>query len=501
MHILTIDQGTTGTTAMVLEISKSCPVKILGQDTQNFPQYFLNGDWVEHDLDEIWNSAALAVKNALEKAKIVGSQIDSIGITNQRETVCFFDRVTSAARRKAIVWQCKRSSQICRDNRDLEPTINAKTGLLLDPYFSASKIKWVFENETALKSECENGKTVVGTIDTFLLHRLTGAKVFATEMSNASRTLLFNIHTLQWDMDLLKIFSVKNKDCLAQVCESSHKFGVTKGLTFLPDGIPITGILGDQQAALAGQACLAEGSAKCTYGTGAFLLVNAGNSVKKSRAKLLSTIAWTVSSKTTYALEGSVFVSGAAVQFIRDQFKFIDHSSAIEQLADIGKAAPDLFFVPTLSGLGTPQWNPRARGAFLGLTRGTSISDMARATLEGMALQVADLLTAAQNDLPAPISSLAVDGGASANNLLMKLQASYADIPILRPKIIESTGLGAGFFAALGAGFFADIKEISAQKENDVEFKPGFLPPLDVTRHKNRWKKAINAVEIFAAEE
>ncbi len=499
MHVLTIDEGTTGATAMVFEFSKSEAVKVLGQDTQSFPQHFPRNDWVEHDLDEIWSAVTRGVKNALQESK--STKISAIGITNQRETICFFDRITGAPRRNAIVWQCKRSLGICDALRPHEDVIHQKTGLYLDPYFSASKIAWVFENEPEIKAECESGKTLIGTIDTYLLYRLTGGKSFATETSNASRTLLFDIQKKCWDDDLLKLFSIKNKSCLAEVKDSAGTFGVTKGLDFLPDGIAITGILGDQQAALAGQTCFEEGDAKCTYGTGAFLLVNAGTAVKKSQARLLSTIAWTIAGKTSYALEGSVFISGAAVQFLRDQLHFFKKSSDIKDLAHKGKAAPELYFVPSLSGLGTPQWNPRAKGAFLGMTRATSIEDLARAAVEGMALQVTDLIAAAQLDLKTKITHLAVDGGAASDDLLLNLQAAYAQVTILRPKITASTSLGAGFFAALGAGFFKSLEEIKKQKIYDAEFLPEFLPKEEVLKHTKNWNKAVKAVELFASED
>jgi glycerol kinase len=502
--ILAIDQGTTGSTAMFLDISMTSSPTIVAKATVEFPQRFPNAGWVEHDLNDIWNSVQEAIKNASLQVRGESAlkRITSIGITNQRETICFFDRASSRPLANAIVWQCRRSTALCEDlkNRGLEAKVREKTGLRLDPYFSGSKILWQIKNNSNIRDQLNCGKAIIGTIDTWLLHKLTQQSSFCTEASNASRTLLFNIHQLNWDQDLLKIFEIPTLSCLPEIKSSASTFGFTKGLDFLPDGIPITGILGDQQAALAGQTCFDTGEAKCTYGTGAFLLVNAGSKCMIPKGPILSTIAWTINEKPTYALEGSCFISGAAVQFMRDQFKFIDLANQTESMALQGSGAPELYFVPALAGLGAPWWNPHARGAIFGMHRGTTINDIVRATLEGIALQVYDLSKSMEQELGHSIQILRADGGAAANNFLMQFQSNLLNAPVDRPLNIESTSLGAAYFSALGAKIFNDLNELRNIRCSERIFNPNEpLPQVSsIERIKKGWLKAVQAVNLFS---
>jgi glycerol kinase len=506
-YVLSIDQGTTGSTALVVAFEGGV-TRIVGRETVEFPQMFPRSGWVEHDLDAIWGSVRKAVTRALEKASVSepgfsARRLLSIGITNQRETLCVFDRKTSAALRRAIVWQCRRSTQICERVKaeGHEAMIRERTGLVVDPYFSGSKLAWIFEHEPDLKSLIESGTAAVGTIDTFLLHRLTGAQVYATESSNASRTMLFDCRRGAFDGELARALGLPPTLALPEVKDSSGVFGKTSGLDFLPDGIPVTGMLGDQQAALAGQACFSKGEAKCTYGTGAFLLLNTGRQMLSSRAGMLSTVAWRLNGEMTYALEGASFIAGAAVQFLRDQMKFIAASSEIEALASKASAAPQLYFVPALAGLGAPWWDAHARGAFLGMTRGTTREQLCRAALEGIAFQVNDLLTSMASDLGGTLSVLRVDGGAAANDLLMRAQADLSRVPVDRPANLETTALGAAMMAALGAGVFSGVDEMNHARVSEKIFEPR---GDDVwTREREvwikRWTRAIESVRLFGA--
>lgn len=505
--LLAIDQGTTGSTVLVIDAKNSQDLKIVGRATVDFKQYYPKPGWVEHDLDEIWFSVRKACQEAMTQAEAYGfaaKNIAAIGITNQRETLCTFERQTGKALAPAIVWQCRRSTELCAEWRKagLEKSVQEKTGLVLDPYFSGSKIAWLMrENPTVAKSVKE-GKAIWGTIDTFLLFRLTSGASFATEPSNASRTLLFDIHRGQYDKDLLEVFGVPSPTNLPEVRDSAQVFGTTKGLDFLPDGIPISGILGDQQAALAGQACFNPGEAKCTYGTGAFLLVNAGANGVASKAGMLTTVAWSLDGIRTYALEGSAFIAGAAVQFLRDQLGIIPSAQVTQAMAKDVIAAPDIYFVPALAGLGAPYWNPKARGAFLGLTRGTSNSQIVRATLEGISFQVTDLVRAMEKDLGKGIDVLRVDGGASANDLLMNMQADFSEITVDRPKNLETTALGAALFAGLGVGLYKSIVDLTTARHSEKTFKPETTAEAKQLRQQKLqgWKRAIRAVEVFSSD-
>ena len=504
-YVLAIDQGTTGSTALLIRISPKHTIDIIGRKTVDFPQHYPKAGWVEHNLNEIWNSVTQAIKSAIEHAEADDknfnkNKISCIGITNQRETLCVYDRQTLKPLRNAIVWQCRRSTEICQNlkAKNKEDYFRKKTGLLLDPYFSGTKISWILQNEPDVASHINNAKACVGTIDTFLLSMLSGGKSFATEASNASRTLLYDLNSGSFDKELMGELGLKSSDCLPEVKDSASNFGVTKGLGFLPDGIPITGILGDQQAALAGQACFNPGEAKCTYGTGAFLLTNIGDKMQAPPNGLLTTIAWQLNGKRTYAFEGSCFIAGAAMQFLRDQMYFIKHVNEIEARAEKAQAAPEVYYVPALAGLGAPYWDPKARGAFLGLTRGSSTDQILRAGIEGMALQVRDLCTVMSNAVP--MKHLHVDGGAVANNLLLQIQADYLNIPVDRPVSIETTAFGAAMFAGLGAGIFANFDELRKIRVTHRKFEPSAAKQKEVATHNKGWQKAVKAVQFFAAE-
>ena len=498
--IITIDQGTTGSTVLIIDFDDKKEPKILGKSTFDFPQHFPKAGWVEHDLDEIWTSISKAFLAALNQANLTldASHFASIGITNQRETLCVFEKGTGRPLCKAIVWQCKRSLGLCNElkARGLEPIFREKTGLFLDPYFSGTKLSWLLRENKEVSDALKNGSALVGTIDSWLLYRLTGCKVHATEASNASRTLMFNIKTGTWDEELLKILEIQPQ-ILPQIFDSAYSFGETHLNGILPDGIPITGILGDQQAALLGQTCFSEGEAKCTYGTGAFALTNIGSIPKASKYGLLTTVAWSLNGKMTYALEGSAFIAGAAVQFIRDQLHFIAESSQTSKIPASTKASPEVYFVPSLAGLGAPWWDPKAQGALFGLTRGTSKDQIIRATLEGIAFQVADLMTAMASDLDSDIITIKVDGGASANNVLMKFQADILGITIDRPQNIETTAFGAAMVAALGVGIYKNLDDMKTAWKRDALFE-STIDAAERKAHQKGWKRAVKAVRCFA---
>ncbi len=493
-YILAIDHGTTGTTVNILN-SKGAMV---GRATQEFRQIFPKPGWVEHRPADIWKSVLSTIELALKKAKVKGSEIAAIGITNQRETVVAWDRKTSRPFYNAIVWQDRRTSDQCSEwkNAGHEEMIRDKTGLVIDPYFSASKIRWLLENVSGLKKRAWDGEVAVGTIDTYLLWKLTGGKSHKTDVSNASRTQLMNIETGQWDADLLKFFEVPEV-VLPEITDSSGDFGVTRGLKILPDGIPVTGVAGDQQAALFGQACFDEGDAKCTFGTGSFLLLNTGKRLLRSKAGLLTTAAWRLrgESEMTYALEGGAFICGAAVQFLRDQLGFIKTSAEVEALAKKVKDSDGVEFVPALTGLGAPYWDPYARGVICGLTRGTTRAHIARATLEAMALQNTEILLAMKEDLGRQLRSVKVDGGASANGLLMQMQADYLGVDVTRPKMIETTSAGAAYLAALGVGLFSSVEDIRRVWKFDRTYRPKIDEAARAGRLQ-RWRLAVERARL-----
>ena len=472
-YILSIDQGTTSTTVLLMDQA----LNIKAKATSEYPQHYPKPGWVEHDLNDIWKSTLDTIRLVLEKSEISASQISAIGITNQRETTCLWNKKTGEPLVRAIVWQCRRTTDICAKLKKAgkENLFRKKTGLLLDPYFSGTKLKWYFDHYPDLRKKALQGMVSFGTIDSFLVSKLTDTATHVTDPSNASRTLLMNLETLAWDKELLEILNIPPK-ILPEIKSSSEIYGKTKKVPGLPDGIPICGIAGDQQAALFGQACFNVGQAKCTYGTGSFLLLN--------------TVAWKLKNKTTYALEGSAFIAGAAVQWLRDGLNLIQRSSDIEALAKTVPSSEGVVFVPALTGLGAPYWKAEVRGLIMGLTRGTTAGHLARATLEGIAFQNHDLLSAMQKDLKKKLSSLKVDGGASVNNLLMQFQADLLQMPVVRPKFVETTALGAACLAGLAIGFWEDVSAIQKVWKKDQEFYPK-MSASERKKHLLNWKGAI----------
>jgi len=489
--ILAIDQGTTGTKVLVMDHALN-PV---AEKSTPFEQHFPQPGWVEHDLDQIWQSVAAGISAVVQKVN--PKEIAAIGITNQRETVCFWDRKTLKPLHRALVWQDRRTSARCQEllKQGFESQVQQKTGLLIDPYFSSTKIEWALKNVPAIQAAAKSGTLAIGTIDSFLVARLTAGDAHVTEASNASRTMLFDIEKRAWDADLLRTFGV-SESMLPKVLPSFGEFGRTRGVTGLPDGIVISGILGDQQSALMGQACLKEGQAKCTYGTGAFLLMNTGRTLKRSHHRLLSTIAWTeANGQTTYALEGSAFMAGATVQWLRDGLKMISSSSEVEALAREVDSTDGVMLVPAFTGLGAPYWNPNARAVISGLTRGSTRAHIARAALEGIALQNVDLLLAMEKDSGAEFSALNVDGGACKNDLLMQMQSDFLGRALKRPVFTETTSLGAVFAAGIGAGIWTSLNEIEKVWKLEREFRSQMNADARAAK-LNDWARAVKAAQI-----
>lgn len=467
--ILAIDQGTTGTTALLV----GHDLAVHGRQTVDFPQHYPRPGWVEHDPEEIWHSVRKGVRQLLETTGTAPAQIAAVGITNQRETTVLWERTTGRPVHNAIVWQCRRSAGICDELKaaGLEPAVRQKTGLVLDPYFSGTKLTWLLREQPGLRQRAMDGHLAFGTVDTFLAWRLTGGKVHVSDVSNASRTLLMDLQSLTWDTDLLQTLGIPEQ-MLPQISPSSAVYGKTFGLDFLPDGIPVAGMAGDQQAALFGQACFRPGESKCTYGTGAFLLENIGAKPLPSRSGLLTTVAWQVDGQTSYALEGSSFIAGAAVQWLRDGLGLVHTAAEIETLARQVPDSGGVVFVPALTGLGAPHWNSSARGLISGITRGTTAAHLARATLEGIALQIADLCRAMAGDKGEALTLLKVDGGAAQNDLLMQLQADLLEKPVSRPQTVETTALGAAMLAGLAIGFWRDQEEVARSWREERRFVP-----------------------------
>lgn len=489
-YILAIDQGTTGSTALLV----GHDLRIHGRHTVDFPQHYPQPGWVEHDPEEIWLSVRQAVLDLLEKTATRAQQVQAIGITNQRETTLLWERRDGRPVANAIVWQCRRTADICKQlrQRGLEPAFKDKTGLVLDPYFSGTKLTWLFRQDSSLKLRAETGKLAFGTVDSFLVWRLTGGAQHVTDFSNASRTLLMDLHSLAWDEDLMQVLDVPAA-IMPEIHPNAGVYGKTRGLDFLPDGIPIAGMAGDQQAALFGQACFAPGQTKCTYGTGAFILENIGAEPLASKHGLLTTVAWQIQNQTHYALEGSAFIAGAAVQWLRDGVGLIKASHEIEALARQVPNSAGVVFVPALTGLGAPHWRSEARGQISGLTRGTTAAHLARATLEGIALQIHDLVMAMVDDRGEPVSILKVDGGAAQNDLLMQMQADLIGRPVSRPETVETTALGAAMLAGLAVGFWADTRELAQGWREERRFEPqadsGWSESL-----REQWQNAISKI-------
>ena len=490
-YILALDAGTTSSRAIVFNRKgESCAIA-----QKEFSQIFPQSGWVEHDPREIWSSQAAVVAEAITKLGINGENIAGIGITNQRETTIVWDRKTGEPVYNAIVWQDRRTSEYCDNlkNDGLLPVIKNKTGLIVDAYFSATKIKWILDNIPGARAKAENGELAFGTVDTWLVWQLTRGEVHATDVSNASRTMLFNIHSLQWDGDLLKLFNIP-ASIMPCVLESSEIYGHTTS-TLFASKVPIAGIAGDQQAALFGQMCIEKGMVKNTYGTGCFILMNTGQQPVTSKNNLISTVAWKVGGVTDYALEGSIFVGGAIVQWLRDGLKIIRSSSDIEELAMQVPDSGDVYFVPALTGLGAPYWDQYARGTIVGISRGTTASHIARAAIEGIAWQTMDVINAMILDAGVGLKELRVDGGASRNNLLMQFQSNVLGQTVIRPQTTETTALGAAYLAGLATGYWDNIDEIRKQWSVDRIFEPD--PEMDMQIAKRKWADAVHRSQLW----
>jgi len=494
--VLAIDQGTTSTRAIVFDESGQA----LGTSARDLPQHFPKPGWVEHDAEEIWQGVVETVPEALAKAGIEAKQLSAIGITNQRETCLLWDRATGKALGRAIVWQDRRTADFCRDHISDEEWLRQRTGLVLDPYFSGTKLRWLLDQDAGLRARAERGEIAGGTIDSFLIWRLTGGRVHATDRTNASRTLLLDLATAAWDDELCRYFSVP-RQLLPEVRPSAGDFGVTAGLDFLPDGLPLLGVAGDQQAALVGQQAFQPGDAKCTYGTGAFFLLHVGDKPLSSKHRLLTTLAASADGSLQYAIEGSVFIAGAAVQWLRDGLHMLQSAPEVESLAAQSDPAEPILFVPGLVGLGAPHWLPQARGVLFGLTRATTSAEFARAALEGVALQVADLVEAAAADAGKPLAHLCVDGGMSRNAWFLQCQADLLGLPVLQAPVSETTALGAAFLAGLKSGVWADIADLKRTTREPRRFEPA-LDDMERQRRRRDWHRAVEAVRgFYAAQE
>lgn len=491
-YILSLDQGTTSSRAIVFDRNGA----IAGMAQKEFRQFFPQPGWVEHDASEIWSSQLEVMRTALKRAGIRAGDLAAIGITNQRETAVAWNRDTGEPLCRAIVWQDRRTAPLCEEmkEKEMEGMIREKTGLVIDAYFSATKWKWMLENVSGLREKARGGELALGTVDSWLIWKLTGGRVHVSDVSNASRTMLFNIHTMDWDPELIEYFGIP-VTALPEVRSCSEVYGETaEGI--LDKSVPIAGIAGDQQAATFGQMCLDPGSVKCTYGTGCFILCNTGVKPVNSSNNLLTTVAWQLDGKTTYALEGSIFMGGAVVQWLRDGLGMISSSSEIEELARSVEDNGGVYFVPAFTGLGAPWWDPYARGMIAGMTRGSTRAHIARAALESIAFQVKDVMGAMEQDAGIPINELKVDGGAVVNNLLMQFQSDLLGIPVIRPQMTETTALGAAYLAGLATGFWKDVEDIASQWQAERTFRSG------ITLEKQKkitedWQKALGRARTW----
>jgi len=485
--ILALDQGTTSSRAIVFRRDGA----IVSVAQKEFPQIFPGPGHVEHDPEAIWSSQLAVARDALAKAGIAAADVAAIGVTNQRETTIVWDRATGAPVANAIVWQSRITAPICEalKTQGLEETFRAKTGLVLDPYFSGTKLKYLLDTIPGLRGRAERGEVLFGTVDSFLIWRLTGGRSHVTDVSNASRTLLFNIHSLEWDDELLRILGVP-RAMLPEVKGSSERYGDSEP-SLLGAAVPIAGAAGDQQAALFGQACFAPGEAKNTYGTGCFMLLNTGSTAVPSKNGLLTTVAWRIGSKTTYCLEGAVFIAGAAVQWVRDGLKAIQSSADVEALTATVDDADGVYLVPAFVGLGAPYWDPYARGLIIGITRNTSIGHIARATVDSMAYQTRDVLELMQSEAGIQLSALKVDGGAAANNALLQFQSDLLGVPVRRPMVAETTALGAAYLAGLAVGYWNGPEDVTRNWALEREFTPVMEADRRESLYKG-WKKAVS---------
>ncbi len=485
-YILSLDQGTTSSRAVVFDHNG----EIASVAQKEFKQYYPKPGWVEHDAGEIWSSQVAVVAEAISRIGINGKYLAGIGITNQRETTVVWDRETGKPVYNAIVWQDRRTSNYCEHLKKEGWTdkIQEKTGLVIDAYFSGTKVKWILDNVEGAREKAEAGKLAFGTIDSWLIWNLTRGDQHITDVSNASRTMLYNIREMKWDDELLGLMGIP-RNMLPQVTASSGELGYTR-TTIFAHSIPIGGIAGDQQAALFGQQCTAQGMAKNTYGTGCFLLMNTGEQPIKSNNNLLTTIGWQIGDTVHYALEGSIFIAGAAVQWLRDEMGLIQSAPEVETLAKTVDDNGGVYFVPALAGLGAPHWDQYARGAIVGLTRGANKGHLARAALEGIAFQTMDVINAMEADSGIKIQELHVDGGASSNNLLMQFQSEAIDCPVVRPKQIETTALGAAYLAGLAVGYWKDMNELHKQWQQEKVFKP-VMDKVKIGQYRRKWQKAV----------
>ena len=491
-YILSLDQGTTSSRAIVFD-SESNPVSVAQKE---FEQIFPQPGWVEHDPSEIWSSQVSVAAEAISKYKLNSNDIEAIGITNQRETTIVWDRKTGEPIYNAIVWQDRRTSDYCDELKaqGLENMIREKTGLVIDSYFVATKVKWILDNVEGAKEKAEAGELALGTVDSWLVWNLTDGVSHITDVTNASRTLLYNIHTLAWDEELLDLFKIP-KSMLPEVCDSSGDLAITSGNIFSKK-IPITGIAGDQHAALFGQMCTQKGMVKNTYGTGCFMLMNIGDKPIVSENKLITTVAWKIGSNIQYALEGSIFIAGAVVQWLRDGLGIISASHEIEELAGKVKDNNGVYVVPAFAGLGAPHWNQHARGTIVGLTRGSNSNHIARAALESIAYQTCDVVKAMEADSGIKVRELRVDGGATNNNLLMQIQSDLLNTEILKPENTEVTALGAAYLAGLGTGFWKDIDELTSLWKETKSFSPNNETPVD--KMISGWQRAVKATNNWS---
>lgn len=492
-YILALDQGTTSSRAIVFDRHGA----MVAVAQKEFHQHYPQPGWVEHDPREIWSTQAGVAAEAISRAGIASAAIAAIGITNQRETTIVWDRQTGQPLYNAIVWQDRRTADFCAElkQRGLEDVIRAKTGLVIDAYFSATKIRWILDHVDGARALAHAGRLAFGTVDSWLAWHLSGGALHITDVSNASRTMLFNIHTRDWDDELLALMDIP-RGMLPQVRSSSEVYGHTHA-NLLASSVPLAGIAGDQQAALFGQMCLSPGMVKNTYGTGCFMVMNTGAVPKMSSHRLLTTIAWQIGERVDYALEGGIFIGGAVVQWLRDGLGIIRASSDVEALAASVNDSDGVYLVPAFTGLGAPHWHPHARGALFGATRGTTAAHVARAALDSIAYQTLDVLAAMQADAGLSVTELRVDGGATANDLLMQFQADLLGVDVVRPRITETTALGAAYLAGLAVGYWRDVDELAGQWQLDRRFSRR-VPESDVRKAVAGWQRAVRATKVFA---
>lgn len=489
-YILALDQGTTSSRAIIFDRRG----RIKSKAQKEFRQYYPKPGWVEHDAGEIWSSQSSVAVEAIARAGLTSADIAAIGITNQRETVVIWDRQTGEPIHRAIVWQDRRTRALCETLIRKRKTewLRKRTGLIPDPYFSATKVRWLLDHVKGAQKKAKEGRLAFGTVDSWLIWKLTGGKVHVTDAGNASRTLLFNIHTGDWDRDCLRLFDIPHA-ILPEVRSSSEVYGEAHGRSFLA-GIPVAGVAGDQHAALFGQGCFSIGMAKNTYGTGCFLLMQTGMKPVSSKYNLLTTVAWKVGGKTAYALEGSIFIAGAAIQWLRDGLEVIDSAPEVNRLAATVEDTDGVYIVPAFAGLGAPHWDPGARGTIVGITRGTHRGHLARATLESIAYQSYDVLKAMEKDVGRRLKELRVDGGACASDLLMQFQADLLRVPVVRPAITETTALGAAYLAGLAVGYWPDRRTIAEQWREEKRFRPDRNAALMKEKHAH-WQRAVKRAQ------